>query len=88
MAFTSSLTTTDDQQASAVPLEPAFENLLRASIVHKRSDEITDRPTFRALDSTEEGLKTSALGLGIDLRAPSGRGGIKPMREVALLITA
>ena len=71
-------------------MEPAFEHLLRTCGVHDsiiwtlRINDICDRWVFCSLDSTEEGLKTSALDLGIDLVV----GGLSHKRETARLITA
>ena len=51
-AFTSSITISDAQIATAPSLEPAFEHLLRNSTVHEsvisvlRVNEVVDRDTF------------------------------------------
>ena len=63
--FASTLTITEAQMSGAVPLEPAFENLLRSATVHESIiwalciNEINDRATFCALDSR----RASSTGL-------------------------
>ena len=57
---------TADQKATAAPLEPACENLPRASDAHEditwalRVQRINDRQLLVSLDSTDEALKESA----------------------------
>ena len=62
MAFTSTISFSDEINASLQPLEPAFENLPRTANVHEdvlnalRMEEIFDREMSVSLDTTEEGL--------------------------------
>ena len=57
--FVSTLTYTDAQKSAAPNLEPAFEHLLRSSMVHEsvitalRVNEITDRDTFVNMFNSE-----------------------------------
>ena len=88
--FRSNLTFTDEQEAFAPDLEPAFENLLRtlnvdeALITALRINMINHRETFAGLDDTEAGFKNIAPDLGFDLV----NGGLAHKREMSRLISA
>ena len=66
MAFTTTLSISDADCASAATMTPAFENLRLKVNVHNdvimalRTSEITSCALFVSLDSTEEGATSSA----------------------------
>ena len=73
MAFTSTITFSDEIKASLQPLEPALANLLRTANLHEdvlnalRVEKILDREMLASLDTTEEGLAESAKdAFGVD----------------------
>ena len=81
---------TAEEKATAPPLEPAFEALLRSGNIHEeviwacRIQDILDREVFVALYHTVEGFKeTVTAGLGIDPAA-----GFSHSREMAKVIKA
>ena len=72
-AFDSTTSYTAEQIAEALPLETAFEHLLRNATVHEsvfqtlRENVISDRETFVNMYEAETALKESASDLGFDL---------------------
>ena len=84
-AFNSTIAIAADQLATAPQLEPAFEHLLRNSIVHEsvigvlRINSVTDRDTFVNMFDSEAALKDGASDLGFDLST----GGLPHKREFA-----
>ena len=71
--FKSTISYTDAETAAAPNLEPAFEHLLRSSMVHEniittlRINAIIDRDTFVNMFDSEATLKQGAADLGTDL---------------------
>ena len=93
MAFVSTVKFTAQEIASAPNLEPALEGLLRSNEVHEdiiiafRVQQIKTRALFTALDSTEEGFKSTckeAFGVNTEEKG----GGFPHKREWAKLNTA
>ena len=88
--FVSTISYNDAETAAAPNLEPAFEYLLRNSMVHEkiiltlRITAITDRDTFVNMFDSEATLKQGAADLGTDLVS----GGLAHKREFARVVTA
>ena len=86
--FTSTITYTDEQIASAPPLEPAFEHLRNSTtqsvISTLRVNGVTDRETFDKMFDSETALKEGASDLGFNLTS----GGLPLKREFARVVTA
>ena len=86
--FTSTITYTDEQIASAPPLEPAFEHLRNSTtqsvISTLRVNGVTDRETFDKMFDSETALKEGTSDLGFNLTS----GGLPLKREFARVVTA
>ena len=88
--FVSTVALTDDQKASLMDLEPAFEHLLRDvgleenTILALRHCRIKDRETFTGLADAPEELRSIASDLGIDLTS----GGMPHKREFSKVLMA
>ena len=88
--FVSTVTLSDDQKASLMDLEPAFEHLLRDvgleenTILALRHCRIKDRETFTGLADAPEELRSIASDLGIDLTS----GGMPHKREFSKVLMA
>ena len=88
--FVSKVTLAEAQLGEASPLDPSLHHLLRdakvdsATILAPSRCQITGRKTFAALDDTVEGLKTLAVGIGIDL----SEGGMRHKRDFARITKA
>ena len=89
-AFTSTISIPAAQLADAPQLEPAFEHLLRNSLVHDsvigtlRVNAITDLDTFVNMFDSEAALKEGASDLGFDQTT----GGLPHKREFARVVTS
>ena len=88
--FVSTLEMSADEKATAPPLEPAFEALLRSGNIHEeviwacRIQDILDREVFVALHHTVEGFTQAvSAGLGIDPAM-----GFSHNREMAKMVKA
>ena len=88
--FVSTVNLSDDQKASLVDLEPAFEHLLRDvdleenTILALRHCRIKNRETFTGLADTPEDLRSVSSDLSIDLTTV----GMPHKREFSKLLVA